>query len=732
MSAERPLVSKILRKMPPAALFLCAAGALATPAAAEPPRFNNIEISGGFNVETILVEQENGMWTRISDHPRTIPIHVTIEMSRGYIEFYRVGRNLTNGAVRDIFSTYIKTAYGNQPNPIEAIIDSRTSVSGPANILIDEFTRLNQTDEQAIVNRCNANWTETEQGHSFSYPLPLAIHADAREKRRKRFPYYLNEYEGYGDFGRATAFGFVGLKIECLGQNSKPPVPDSKPPSDDGGIPRTSGTDTPRTPDDQDLAFDQGPMTVNDIRLTLTTYSNAYTEPTAGTRCKKAKLRVTLETNQEGPVSFRLWEQRGDGAITSEDVDAQAQHEGGYFRAVHERWVEVDGTTSVQFNARDLVNETFNQETGWKDITLQCTGAGGGGLASPSGTDDDDNTPKIAAFQGNFQFIDNGPLAQSNTCPRNAKALVWFDAPKADNIHYSLDCGALGNFSGVLQPEQVASSHYRAATLINFDITDTIEAGCTLRTVSPGDPIDHAFTARTFQCVKASGHSSGIGDLTGSKRDPGHDLPKPAPRVNPAVGGGVGVLTADPNPTHAPPRAPDRSGNGAADRAPTPARTNPTPPQPRLVCTGGRIARGTCQCGQNKIRRQTGSASYQCIAVAKPPEPKRPARTNPTPRRVEIVCRGGRVANGKCRCGPNRNLVKIGKTAFACQKKRAVRSDQRTNPSTRPLSRVNPAPRRQSVVCRGGTVRAGRCICGRQAVARKLGARRFACVPRRG
>ncbi len=586
------------------------AGMMATPAAADAPIFSSIAIGGAPGSDTITVEQENDMWTRISDDERKISIYMSIETSRGYIEFYRVGRNLTDGAVRGIFSTYTE---GNTGNPIETPIDSRRSVRGSMNIFIGEHTRLNPTDEQAIVNRCNSKWTETESGHSFTYNLPLAIHADAREHRRKRFPpQYGDVYVGYGDSTRARATGFAPVQVKCLGK--------SKPTLDD-------------VVEDQGLHFDHGAMKVNDIRMTLTTYSNAYSEPTPGTKCKKAKLRVTMETNQEGPLSFKLWKQRGDGAIRNETVNVTAHHEDGRFFAVHERWIAVEKTTNVQFNARDLVNETFSHETGWKDITLHCTGAGGEGFANPTG-DDDDNTPDIASFEGHFQFIDNGPLADRYTCPRDAKALVWFDAPKADNIHYSLDCGSLGNFSGVLQPEKIANNHYRAGKLIKFELSDTIEAGCTLRTVSPGDPVDHAFASHTFQCAKTAGHSSDIGGLTVDQGNPGGDIPapQPKPKVNPAVGGGVGGLVAEPNPTHAPATASD-----------DPVRTNPTPSKPQIVCKGGKVSKGKCTCGQNKILRQIGNRAYQCLAVAKPPEKKKPVRVTPAPKKAKLVCKGGKV-----------------------------------------------------------------------------------------
>ncbi|WP_370318378.1 hypothetical protein [Oricola sp.] len=484
-----------------------------------------------------------------------------------------------------------------------------------------------------------------------------------------------------------------------------------------------SSTPTPFNPPNPTFEFDHGAMKVDDIRLTLTTYSNAYTEPNPGTKCKKAKLAVTLETNQEGPVSFKLWEQRGDGQIESEVVNATAHHDDGHSYAVHERWIEVDETTHVQFNARDLVNETFYNETGWKDITLNCTGAGGGGLQVAP---EDDHGVAQTAFEGKFQFIDNGPQAQNYTCPRNPKALVWFDAPKQDNIHYSLDCGALGNFSGVLQPEKIANGHYRAGKLINMELTDTIEAGCTLRTVSPGDARDHAFAAHTFQCAKTAGFSDDIGGLTVDEPTPDNDIPTPTPRpkVNPAVGAAVGGLTAEPRPTHTP---------TVPEKKTAPIRVNPEPPAPMLVCNGGKIIRGECACGPNKLRRKIGATAYQCVAVAPPPpEPKKPLRVTPAPKKqVQLVCKGGKVANGKCLCGSSAKRVKIGQNAFACQKKQAVRTNPEPKKKAIQSKRVTPKAKKTSLVCKGGKASKGKCLCGKKKTAKKLGPNRFACVAKR-
>ena len=49
----------------------------------------------------------------------------------------------------------------------------------------------------------------------------------------------------------------------------------------------------------------------------------------------------------------------------------------------------VDQTTKVQAMAEDLTNP-IGQSTGWKEVTLDCTGAGGGGLSGAPGNSNPD------------------------------------------------------------------------------------------------------------------------------------------------------------------------------------------------------------------------------------------------------------------------------------------------------------------------------------------------------
>jgi len=122
-------------------------------------------------------------------------------------------------------------------------------------------------------------------------------------------------------------------------------------------------------------------LRVGNIDLFQSTYVNQTSRPNPATECKNVRVLVRLETNREGPVKFNLWTKIGDGPATRKYIDAWASASGdGSHKAEYAEWVEVTKTTVVQSMAEDLTN-AIGQSTGWKDITLHCTGVGGGGLA---------------------------------------------------------------------------------------------------------------------------------------------------------------------------------------------------------------------------------------------------------------------------------------------------------------------------------------------------------------
>ncbi|MFV0296731.1 MAG: hypothetical protein ACK5JT_11510 [Hyphomicrobiaceae bacterium] len=448
-------------------------------------------------------------------------------------------------------------------------------------------------DKTALISRCR----QSASG-SFDHGFSVTLSANTRtQDTREKFESIdteidINDVEfNGGDQSRQAAFS---LRVECQ------------------RLSHTASPKAPRVPAGQGLGFNKGRMKVKDIKLTFTTFQNGFSQPNPGTRCKTARLRVRLETNQAGLVSFKLWQQRANQAVTSKDYIIGSHHDGnGHFFAQKDFEVSVDKTSTVQAKAREQVSETFQKEDGWKKILLHCRGSGGtGGLASATR---DDNTAPKPQLQGGFQLLDNSAAARRNTCNRTAGALIWFSNNKPTNIHYSLDCRYGGHFSGVLQPKPITGGKYRAAKLEKIPITDTVNERCALSTVAPGQPRTHATVSRNFTCHKTSGHAAGGGRLSARAQS-----------------------------THA---APARNGTGrhAVDR-----------PRTGLECNGGTSLRGQCTCPRGTIRSRTGRNKYRCVK-----------------QQAKITCRGGTIVSNTCRCPSSQVRTKVSSNGFRCIKKRS-------------------------------------------------------------
>jgi hypothetical protein len=137
------------------------------------------------------------------------------------------------------------------------------------------------------------------------------------------------------------------------------------------------------------IAIDKGSFKVQSIALS---FGGAPTsQPNPATVCKQAKLTVKVQANQAGAVRFRLNKKIGNGPTQNKVVDAWASFDGkGFFFANYQETVTVNRTTNVQAMAEDLINP-IGLTTPWKDVTLHCTGAGGGGLAGTPNTSNPDN-----------------------------------------------------------------------------------------------------------------------------------------------------------------------------------------------------------------------------------------------------------------------------------------------------------------------------------------------------
>jgi hypothetical protein len=117
------------------------------------------------------------------------------------------------------------------------------------------------------------------------------------------------------------------------------------------------------------------------------------TRPNPATKCQMTNAKVRVETSKAGGVKFRLWTKVGNAPMQSQFVEAWSKFvSAGKYEATFTKAFTVNQTTKVQAMAEDLTNP-IGQSTGWKDVTLNCTGAGGGGFAGTPGNSNPDSLP---------------------------------------------------------------------------------------------------------------------------------------------------------------------------------------------------------------------------------------------------------------------------------------------------------------------------------------------------
>ncbi len=239
--------------------------------------------------------------------------------------------------------------------------------------------------------------------------------------------------------------------------------------------------DGPKLP--SDVAFDHGEFKVKDIKLFLSTYSNAVTKPNPATTCKKGQIKVRLTASKAGNAKFNLWTKIGNGAMTSKVIDAWAFHDGnGGFEAEHVEWVSVNKTTFMQAKAEEMVS-AFGKSTPWKDITLQCKS---GGFAT------DTSDYKATA---SLLISDTG----GNRCPRPGQVGFTFKANYSFPIKYRLTCNNGIDQTGSLQPTK-SGADWKAQNLVLFQTKKTQFMGCALKLIRNGKTSIAALANKQFIC----------------------------------------------------------------------------------------------------------------------------------------------------------------------------------------------------------------------------------------
>lgn len=234
-------------------------------------------------------------------------------------------------------------------------------------------------------------------------------------------------------------------------------------------------------PSTDDLASSMPDFKPSGVTLFLATVNGPNTDgPNPAMKCPALKVTTRVQTTKAGGVDVRLWRKQGNGPTTSEFKSAWASFnpdKNGYFADIV-RVEKFDATTYLQFMA-EVVGGTFAPSSPWKDITVHCTGAGGGGLSN--GQQDTGQEKPKPTWAGTVTLADSA--GTKKRCPRKGQAVfaVTRDAP--GNFKYKLSCSNGQGFSGSVVSYSQGGPTFEAYGAHDLNINRTRTIQCTLQEV---------------------------------------------------------------------------------------------------------------------------------------------------------------------------------------------------------------------------------------------------------
>ena len=411
-----------------------------------------------------------------------------------------------------------------------------------------------------------------------------------------------------------------------------------------------------------------------------------------GTQCpRKASALVNMETDLEGPVPYRL-DCSNDHSWTRSA--AAKKTPAGKYVAVDLIQFDVTKTATIACGLKSLVGGD-TELLDFKGTAFSCANTAGVSQTDDIAPDQprpDDEPPQIATLEGDFSFVDH----DAPECTRTGKALLSFKTPKADDVHYSLDCKH-GHFSGVAKTQPHPGGGFSSAALVAFDVKDTFEADCTLNTVAPYGQKTHTTKTHVFQCVTTAVDTGADGLAPEPPAEPKVEPKKPdSPGLAtepPSIGCAGGQVK---NGACVCPSGHDRTASGKdAWRC---VKTAIVPPAPKITCVNGSVKGGACVCPSGHKRTASGKNAWRCVKIViVPPAPK-------------ITCVNGSVKGGACVCPSGHQRTAVGKNAWRCVKTAVV------------------PPPKIPVGCVNGRVKNGTCVCARGQTRTAIGKNAWRCV----
>ena len=258
-----------------------------------------------------------------------------------------------------------------------------------------------------------------------------------------------------------------------------------------------------------DVAAPMPEFKATDVKLFLATFRSNQ-GGNAASKCRALRVTTRVQTTKTGNVDVKLWRKAGNGPTTSSLHSVWSSYDAaknGYFADIV-KGEFFDAVTNVQYMA-EVVGGTFAPSTPWKDVTIHCTGAGGGGLANdlPDAVDPEIPQPKPEPPKPQFDPPANDlanpgrpdpdapkpawagtvTLADSagahKRCPRKGQAVFAVTRNEPGQFKYKLSCSNGQGFSGSVQSFNQGSGVFEAYGAYDLKVNRTRTIQCTLQEV---------------------------------------------------------------------------------------------------------------------------------------------------------------------------------------------------------------------------------------------------------
>jgi hypothetical protein len=223
------------------------------------------------------------------------------------------------------------------------------------------------------------------------------------------------------------------------------------------------------------------------LDLFLTTFENQYTTPSPGLRCKKLQVKVRIETNEAGQLSYKIWRQPGQSMDRVKYINHQTS---GPFkgRFVHEEvFVDTFDKTTYQQYMVETAGSPVGVSTPWKEKHIICTGPGEGGLTMGQGPGGNpaDELPTFAVTDANVML----ERLAGNACPAKVRVTARYRANMPGKFEHHVGCSNGSTRSGTLEAKQPVGANYEVRDVMVIDVPQSGELTCSARPIKFGQEL---------------------------------------------------------------------------------------------------------------------------------------------------------------------------------------------------------------------------------------------------